>query len=350
MIFGQLLVFALLIAVELRVFFVKQARKDSMVFISPLGLVLSVLLFFSWGVTFVNITVLVLSLVVFILNIPALIKFSAKLLTDSYSSFSKSCAVIVTVLCLAGMIFTLIFAPVQTKSKKIGVHEFKSYYEGNFRSGLSPLKAGSQTSGILYQYSLSPELSARKNAVILLTDKRGDGPAYIPFMQYLAKEGYTVCAMDFYTDDLTWLNSTADRRIFRHFEMVEKSLKKDSVFEDSKNTFKYNYIKECNALINLLDLQFGENCRYFLIGDKMSDEAIADYAKAYPDKISGTFLLDSIPEYKTAGYGCIEYTDPLLAKRLGQKKDRQGFITKYLVLKANEEIRKALGMKPKTKK
>lgn len=350
MILGQLLIFALLIGVEVRVFIVKQAKKDSLVFIAPITLLLSVLITLAWGLSVVNIIALSLSTFVTILNIYSLVKFASGLLTDSYSSFTKVLAIFSMLLCTAAIIFAIIFCPVTRKSSKIGTTELKEYYEGNFRTGFTPINAGSKTNAIFYQYSTMPDLPRRTTAVILVTDKRGDAEAYTTFMQYLSKEGYTVCSMDFYTDDMYWFNSGKDSRPLRKFSMITSSLFNNSMLEELKETFSNNCYIECNAIVNFLDNRYGNHCKYFLIGDGMSGEAVTKYAKDNPEKILGSFVLDTISEYKTPGFGCVEETNPLVAKFLGQKRDKDGFITKYLVLKTSAEIRKALGLKPKVPK
>lgn len=348
MILGQLLIFALLIGVELRVFFVKQAKKDSLVFISPLALVLSILLIISWGLNYVSLYVLIISVIVLFLNIYSLFKYAAKLLTDSYSSMAKSAAIFITILCLAGMIFTLCFVPVKIKKeKKLAVTETKEYYEGSFRTEFTPIKAGSPTNAVVYKYSPESESEKIHNVILLISDKRADSQSYTPYMKFLAKEGYTVCSVDFYTSDMTWIDSSRDHKPLRKFFMVEKALSEPSYFEETnvKNTYKYNLKKECDYAIKLLDTKFGSNCKYFLIGDVMSQEAVEEYAAYYTDKVSGFFCLNSLDEYNTPGFGIVEMTDPFLAKRLGQKKDRQGFYVKYLVLKTTEEISKAWSKK-----
>lgn len=348
MILGQLLIFALLISVELRVFFVKQAKKDSLVFISPLALVLSILLIISWGLNYVNFYVLIISVIVLFLNIYSLFKYAAKLLTDSYSSMAKSAAIIITLLCLSGMIFTLCFVPVKIKKeKKLGIQETREYFEGSFRTEFTPIKAGSSTNAILYEFSPETASGNQNNVILLVSDKRADSQSYFPYMKFLAKEGYTVCSIDFYTNDMVWLDSSKDLKPLRKFFMIEKSLSESEYFEETntKNTYKYNIKKECDSAIKLLDSKFGSNCKYFLVGDKMSAEAVEEFSSYFTDKVSGFFCLDSLKEYNTPGFGIIEMTDPFLAKRLGLKRDKHGFYAKYLVLKTKEEIIKAWSKK-----
>ena len=348
MIYGQLLILALVIITELRVFFVKQAKKDSLVFLAPVSFILSILLIISWGLNIINIIVLSLSLIAFICSIYSLFKYLAKLLTDSYSSLSKVTSLLITILSLTAIVFAIIYAPVNLNLKKIGTTEIKENYEGNFRSGFEPVQAGSLTTATFYQYSEVPDIPVpRHNVVVLITDKRADAQSYIPYMAYLSKQGFTVCTMDFFTNDLKWFNDQRDSKPLRRFFMLQQSIYNSEEFNSQENTFVFNHISECDGIITFLEKRFGPQCKYFLIGDGMTSEAVKTYATLHSNKISGYFCLDSIPEYKTPGYGCVELTDPLLANILNQKKDSDGFITKYLVLKSSEAIRKSLGLKQK---
>ena len=74
----------------------------------------------------------------------------------------------------------------------------------------------------------------------------------------------------------------------------------------------------------------------------MGKTALSDFVKTNQNQIIGTFCLDSVSEYKTSGYGCVEQTDPFLAKILGTKKESDLFITKYLVLRTNQAIQTAI--------
>ena len=72
----------------------------------------------------------------------------------------------------------------------------------------------------------------------------------------------------------------------------------------------------------------------------MGKTALADFMKSKPKNVIGTFALDSVPEFKTPGYGCVEQTDPFLAYILGAKKDTELTAPKLLALKTKHEIQK----------
>ena len=71
--------------------------------------------------------------------------------------------------------------------------------------------------------------------------------------------------------------------------------------------------------------------------------AVEDFCKLNPDAIFGSLDLSSISEYRTAGYGCIEQTDPLLARFLSHKKDKEFSAPKKMVLETSKQIKSAMG-------
>ena len=54
----------------------------------------------------------------------------------------------------------------------------------------------------------------------------------------------------------------------------------------------------------------------------MGETAITDFCKKNPDRIKGKLAINTISDYKTPGYGCIEQTDPLLSLIFNLKRDK----------------------------
>ena len=52
-------------------------------------------------------------------------------------------------------------------------------------------------------------------------------------------------------------------------------------------------------------------------------------------------IVDSVSEYKTAGYGFVEQTDPFLGKFLNVKKDAEMYVPRILVTKTKNAINQA---------
>ena len=78
--------------------------------------------------------------------------------------------------------------------------------------------------------------------------------------------------------------------------------------------------------------------RLLLVTDFMADIAADDFAKKNPELIAGVLKLSNIEEYKSAGYGCIEQIDPLLAMAQGLKRDKTLKTPKLLAAKTVEVL------------
>lgn len=339
--YGEILIFALLLLTNLRVFVLKKTKVESLVILGPLSFFLSIFLVLSWGFDIFTVAAFVLSFIVTLTNFHALIRFKAKVFIDHYSPLMKFWGIVTSLLSGTALVVTIVFMPVELNSKKIGITKTRYDYQGSFKTGFTEASTFSSRNLYLYEYTLFPDFKERQNVAILVPDKRGDSLNYDSYLQLLAKEGITVCSADFFADDCKWFYKGTDSRYFRISKMVIQSLKDPQKFNSQREFYTYNITKELNTLIPMLQERYGKNCSFFLIGDVMSNTAISDYAQNHSDIIAGTFSLDSISEYKTPGYGCIEQSNPLLALTFGVTRDKKCFITKYLVLKSKEAILEA---------
>ena len=52
--------------------------------------------------------------------------------------------------------------------------------------------------------------------------------------------------------------------------------------------------------------------------------------------IDRVFVMNSVPEYKTPGWGPVENTEPAFARKLGFEKDNGFYISNFLAQKAAE--------------
>ena len=94
--------------------------------------------------------------------------------------------------------------------------------------------------------------------------------------------------------------------------------------------YSYNILQECKAMLQFVDQIFSPQTKVFLVTDVMGNSAINDFAKMNSSRVSSIFFLDSVEEYKTAGYGCVEQTSPLTAYLLGQKREKTFYTPKIL--------------------
>ncbi len=324
--YGELLVFVLLFITNLRVFFVHHVRRDPLVVLAPFTFVVAILQIFSWGVDTFTLLGLLISFFVLISNFHAIFRYWERLYVDHYSPLMKIWAAFTIAFSTAALALSIYFAPIEQKNREIMVNETQTHYKGSFRSGFFEAKPFDSKSLTIYEFSKIPEsanIVNNQNLIVFLApDKRADTANYRPYLQQLAARGVTVCSADFYADDGQWLHNFYDKRFLRRIVMVIKSFTNQQQFLAQKEYYSFNIAQEYNAMVPLLHERYGYDKKILLITDFMADIAAEDYQKKNPDFIAGILKLSSIGEYKSSGYGCIEQTDPLLAKFLNLQRDK----------------------------
>lgn len=329
--YGELLVFVLLLLTNLRVFFVNHVRRDPLVVLAPFTFVVAILQIFAWGIDIFTTLGLLIALFVLLSNFHAIFRYIEYLYVDHYSPLMKVWAVFTIMITIVAMAGTVYFKPVEARNVDLGIKETKTFYKGNFRTGFD--KAGPFDSKDLTIYKFEPdeeagtEKSVSDNLVILfMPDKRADTEYYRPYLQQLAVKGATVYSADFFADDCKWLHSFGDVKILRRLVMVVHSYLNNQWFMSQREYYTFNISKEYEVLLSLMQPTL-------LVTDVMANTAASDLIKKNPGTFAGTFALDSIAEYKTAGYGCVEQTDPLLAMALGVPGDRTFAVPKLMAEK-----------------
>lgn len=338
--YGELLIFILLFITNGRIIIVKE-RKDTLVVLAPVTLLLSVFQILAWGVSIYNVYAFILSFLVFFSNIHGMSRYSSHLYVDHYSVMMKIGASFTIILSIIGLVTLIHFAPVEKSSEKLLVTETTTRYEGSFTYGFTEARSYMPSTLTITEFTKLPDIKNPRNVVVFIPDKRGDTQNYKPFLQYLAQSGFRVCSADFYAKDCKWTHNILDNKLVRSKALTISSLVNNQKFMSQREYYTYNTSLECKALMKLLTEKYGEQVRFFFITDVMANTAVADLKKAEPEKIKGHFYLDSLEEYNTPGYGFIQQTNPILAYYMGFKRDTDGSNVKQVVQKTREVLLKA---------
>ena len=337
MFLGQSLTLLILLVINSRVLYLHHVKRDSIVMLAPLGLVLSLLLVLAWGINYFNLVIIALALFTIIINIRAMLRYSEKLFLDIYSLMMKIGSITLTVIIIALFLFSIITHPVNQNNKKLNIEINTERLEGNFRTGFSKQKAFSKANIILTEISpLGEKLS--NHVILFIPDVRGDSAAYMPFLKLLASNSFTVLTADFYTNDCNWFTGIKNTRICRNFFIQDEYFNMNENFKKNQNDYIYNYYMETEQLVKTARERYGKDCNFFLIGDSLSGRAVKQFAERNSSSISGSFNLEAISEYKAAGFGMVEQTDFITAKRLNLKRDKNCTTPNLLVTQTLPEI------------
>ena len=337
--YGELLIFVLLFITNFRVFFAKKPRRDPLTVVAPFTFLLSILQIIAWGVELLTVLGFVIAFLVLISNFHALFRYSEQLYIDRYSPLMKFWAVLTTFLSTVAIAATFLTAPVEFSPGELNVQKNLTNYNGSFRAGFQKANLFSYTNVNLYTFS--PEENNKnilktdsqdeeKPVILFFPDKRADTQNYIPYLQILAQKGFTVMSADFFCDDVKWMHSFEDFKLLRQTALVIQSLQDNQKFMAQREFYSYNILQECQAMLQFVDQNFSPQTKVFLVSDVMGNSAISDFAKMNSSRVNSVFFLDSVEEYKTAGYGCVEQTSPLTAYLLGQKREKTFYTPKIL--------------------
>lgn len=333
---GEILILLLLLTTNGRIFFLKRAKRDRIVVFAPLSFILSILLFLAWGFDIFTIAIFILALLVLLSNFHAMFRYSEHLYIDHYSPLMYLWCIITTLLGLIFLAGTVYFAPFSVKSSRIGVIEDKYYYTGNFTSSFEESNIAFRPSLEVFKFSPENSEISQNQIIIFFPDKTADTYHYRPYLQQLAKEGYTIYSGDFYSKDCKWIHSIADSRLLRrNYMSIEKAIQKDK-FMHQKEFYNYNISLECREMYKIIknlenhssdtstENDEFEEMKIILAGDEMSSSALKDFYNANKTQdanLQGFFLMNQLASYQTPGFGCIKQTDPLLSTLLGYSRD-----------------------------
>lgn len=339
--YAMLLILFLLIIDYLRVYFLKYGTLDSLSILSPICVILSILLFLSWGLSTLSLIIFLLSLITFLINFRSLSRFLSALYVDNYSTPLKVASSLLLLLALALFFLILLFLPYPTKTFQSSVVNSgdisvtRTNYKGSITAGFTfstPFIPPNLTITTYQRVLQDPstdtideinkvdavdtvdkEDSASSSplpSIIVLPDKTASPLEYSPYMILLAKKGFKVYSASFYTKDLRYLHNIADSFILRKFIMRAIYIVNQNTLSSEAEFYSYNLLQELNYLASYV-AEKGEH--YFIIADKMSLTMLEDYNKTHTEDPAflGSFNLSSFSEYKTAGLGFIANTDPL---------------------------------------
>jgi len=335
---GKMLIVFLLVVNSGRIFFLKYERVDTLAVLAPFAVIVALLQILAWNADLFSVLLLAVSLLAFFTNIHGLARSASRLYVDHYSPVFIIFSVVILVSSLLTGILIIRYAPVNIKASDFGVIETKKRLTGSFATGFSEAAYTDRTNAQFYIYKPS---SKKTNDIVVIvgSDKRGDAEAYRPYMIMLAGEGYTVITCDFYANDGRWFNSIADQYMIRRFATLISYMNSREQFLKQKDFYTFGMIREYKAMMNIADAEFGSGRKFFIVSDGMADTAADDVMNLSGGRIQGVFLLDSVPEYRTPGFGFVEQTDPLVGAYFGLARDKTLFIPRYLVLKSIDALK-----------
>ena len=182
------------------------------------------------------------------------------------------------------------------------------------------------------------ENTSERPIIVFAGTSVGTVEQYEPYILFLSKNGFTVCAADLYTRDMHIYEGASNRRFARRIRTLYNYLQDKTEFEATKKKELLLSRQKYERLTELVLDLFGESQTVYYITDGVSFDTINAVIEAFPKNAVGFYSLNRIPEYKTQGFGFIQQTDILLAKYFSMKRDSSFFIPRYVANKTKDDI------------
>ncbi len=330
---SQMLVIFLLFICCVRIFFTKNSKIDSAAVLAPLAFVISIFNIFLWNVNCTNIFLLFLSLFVFLSNIRALFRLSARVFVDRYSAAFVIFTIIELLLVVFLGIFTFINRPVKLEPQKFNVKKQKTILNDDFTQNFnihSKLNFFNLYPRIIYTYNSEENKTGKELPLVLFCGTNiAEVQDYEPYFLLLASKGCTILAADFYGTQQAEGSALYNSKFLRKF------------FSAQNKTQEIDKEKSYIELTRIAQKIYGYEQKFFFVFDATDFEAINKITENAVFQNGGFFCLNSIPEFKTSSLGFIEQTNIPLARKLGFDRDSSLFIPRYLAGKTFEEIENA---------
>jgi hypothetical protein len=309
------LVLAVCAVLCVRCFFQDSITRDSLSVLAAANLVLCALCFCAWGVSIMFVCVSLTAVMVLLINLRCISRYTARLKHGRFSGGFVFASLLMLPLIAVFTFLLVYFRPVRFNAADSGVVEEKTLLTGSFRSGLTQRDIFFQpVNAAIATFTPQDSRDSALPLVLFVCDLRASVSDYVPFLALLAKEGYEVKAAEFFTSDNRRFNSILDARLVRKFAARIFSLagSADAVLQGSFT------LREYEALISLYGVEASRQGRnVYLVSD--SNPAVLARAAAF---LQPAGVLSVMPGPRP-GYGCIEQTDPLLARYFGAERDTE---------------------------
>lgn len=353
------LIIVMLFFCNARVLYIKNSRIDSFAAFSPISLIISILLFYCFGFSVLNLAVFILSLLVFFNNFRAVLRLSSRLIIDAYSGVFIAFSIFFMILTIGLGVIIFLTRPVRYSLRDFDTIKTEYSLTGNLANLRlrDNMFSRERFSGNLSVYepdtndSIALELYSKNPVLIFAPSIRASVQNYEPYFLFLAQKGYKVLSADFYTQDFNFISydteslskkALLESKFYRRFSILhlertnpEKAAK---ILEEDKILTPRKYA----ALTKLALELYGDDTKVFYITDGLDFDSIYSVITEFntePYKnAKGFFSMNRVDEYKTSGYGFIEQTDVFLANGMKINRENKFFIPRYVAGKTIKYI------------
>lgn len=285
---SQLLVLLLLFLVCSRVFWIKGDRRDTFAVLAPLAVLLSVLIFIAWDITFPSFCVFVLSVIVCIENMHSLSRLFHNMVTDYYSPLLVVCSIINLVLIVVVATGIILLRPVPVPLDELRVYEEKSLLEGSVTGGFYPRNGVFHSIDVVISRMVPDHVPAGQLPFVLwVTDPRQTEEQIRPVAARLAARGYEVITADF-------SKKPVSSALYRWKSVLNGGI---LPVEDYSMLLMQTIARYRSLLLLYGNSAVDSGRPVFIAGEGLGCEAVVAVAGLLPDIVSGYYTVNGPDSY-----------------------------------------------------
>ncbi|WP_407399280.1 hypothetical protein [Treponema sp.] len=334
---AELLILGLILLGSARFLFVSHTRKDSLSVVPLVGFIFSIFNLFVFGFSSMELIILVFALWATIWNFRSILRLMSDVIVDHYDLRLVIISVINAIACGFLIFCVFSFMPASSDAAKLEVSETVDVCYGSFEKGFSEVKEPfKMTNAKIWHFEGNNVNPAGRIIVIFVPPKTADVGIYRIFLQKLAKNGYSVYAGDFWTNEGKWFNRIGDMPFMRRFSFVLTRLRDEKKFNAIYMANKNVLVQEYSYLLKLS--KPAEQDIVFAVTEDDVAEVLKTVRELNIGTVKGTFDLSYLEDNPTKGFGPVENTDPVLAWHLGVEPDRSGYISSHLAVDVTDFI------------
>jgi hypothetical protein len=300
-----LLILTVCAALCLRCLFQDRISRDSLSVLALANMVLCVLCLFAWDLSLAFLLVFFLTFIVLLINLRCMLRVGSHLRHGGFSAGFVIASLLTLLPVIVCGVLLVYYRPVSIDNN--GVTKQTATFTGSFRSGFFERSAFQPLNALVTSFAPN-DMNERAPLVLFVSPDESSASDYEPFFLLLCKEGYEIKAAEFWTFDSRRFSAPLDSKLFRKFAARLNAVRGEWGAGDSKS-------REYAALIDLYGKDAAQNGRRVYLLCDYNVAAAIKAAQSFPE----AFAVRAGPK---AGFGCIEQTEPLLARVLGFRRDK----------------------------
>jgi len=329
---SELLILFLLLLVNIRFLFIRKIKYDTLSVVAIVCFFISILSILSFGLSFVRLIILIVSFFTALWNMRAFQRLYSGLVIDNFGFLSIFSSFLNFALTAVILVFVIYYREPVVKEEKFSVIKTQEFYtqcdnyffkkaDGLFdKKNVRLWKIQEGKDGYV-------KTSDVNHLILFVVPEASSLEIYQPFLYKLARDGFVVYAAEVSLKGEKLFSGIYNLKFNRRFFSRYLKFRKPEKYAELCKEKESDRITKCSVLLDIVN-PTGEETVHFVFDDETS--VMQAVQEKYLMPWDTVFDLSSVEAYKTAGYGPIENTDPVICKIMNISSDKSFYISSHL--------------------